>query len=176
MLPWASSIDIDEEKTKGQAVVLAETTEKTRTQKDNYNVFPNADFNSGGTTGKVVLAAALFGEIDDPYAESGEDNEIPFPVKIAVVADSEFITGGFTRNYPDNMNFFQNMIDSLSLDDSLITIRSKGVTSRPVEKELTPSAKTAVKYANILGVTILVVLFGLSRYYIRRRSRFADDL
>jgi gliding-associated putative ABC transporter substrate-binding component GldG len=173
MLPWASSISIDEEKTKGKAVKLAESTDKAYTQKENYNVLPNMDFKSGAPAGKAVLAAALFGDIDDPYAE---DEKIPFPVKIALVGDSDFITGNFIRNYPDNMSFFQNMVDSLSLDDSLITIRSKGATIRPIANELSPSAKTAVKYANILGVTILVMLFGLLRYFMRRKSRFVDEL
>ena len=72
--------------------------------------------------------------------------------------------------------FFQNLTDSLSLDGDLIEIRAKGISSRPIKSDLSETQKSLIRYLNVFGVTVLVIGFGLSRYYLRRKSRFVDDL
>jgi hypothetical protein len=61
------------------------------------------------------------------------------------------------------------------LGDDLIAIRSKGVTERPL-KEITEPAKATIRYANIFGLTAAVILFGMARYFLRRRKRSADEI
>src|SRR3989339_39872 len=76
----------------------------------------------------------------------------------------------------DNLVFFQNLVDMLSLDGDLISIRSKTVSSRPIKEDLTDSSRAMIRYINVFGLTMVVVVFGMIRYYIRRKSRFVDDL
>lgn len=163
ILPWASSLEVDESKLGKDARVsyLAKTTQKAWTQKDSFNLNPQQRFSPGADQGQKNLAVSVnFGSSQG---------------RLIVVGDSDFISDNFLNQPTDNLVFFQNLVDSLSLDEDLINIRSKAVTARPL-KELSEANKNLVKYLNIFGVTILVVGFGLGRYYMRRRSRFVDEL
>ena len=172
LLPWASSIEILPDKIgEGNNVsYLARTTPKAWTQSDNFNLSPQQTFTPTGDVGRKNLAVFVSGKFNSAYGAGSTDTG-----RLIVVGDSDFMTDGFTQRSPDNLIFFQNLVDGLSLDDDLINIRSKGVTERPI-KELSDGAKAAIRYGNIFGLTLVVVAFGLIRYYIRRRSKFVDSL
>jgi gliding-associated putative ABC transporter substrate-binding component GldG len=170
ILPWASTIDVLPEKTKDMAVsYLAQTSNQALAVADNFKLDPQAQIN-GGARGKFNLAVALTGEFKSPF-----NNASSKAGRLILVGDSDFIRDNFLGNYPDNLVFFQNVIDGLSLGGDLISIRSKGVTERPL-KEISEAAKAAVRYANIFGLTVIVVLFGLVRYFLRRKARFEDQI
>jgi len=170
VLPWASTIDIMSDRTKDIAIsYLAVTTDQAMAVADNFNLQPQAQISSGAR-GKYNLAVSLTGKFMSPF-----NNTSSKPGHLILVGDSDFIRDNFLQNYPDNLLFFQNIIDSLSLGSDLISIRSKGVTERPV-KEISETAKTAVRYANIFGLTILVILFGMVRYFLRRKTKFEDQI
>ncbi len=178
IFPWASSLEILNEKidpayTEGNGnniSYLAKTTNKAKKQIDNFNIAPNQGLALSGESGQFNLAIAMSGKFNSPYSEN-----ITEAGRLIVVGDSDFTKNGFISNSADNLVFFQNLVDSLSLDEDLINIRSKGVTSRPI-KELSENAKIAIRYSNIFALTVVVILFGMFRYYIRRRSRFVDEI
>ncbi|MEA3450177.1 MAG: GldG family protein [Patescibacteria group bacterium] len=175
ILPWASSIDIDNSKiTEGFSSNLAFTTAKSWRMTDNFDIAPNG----GGSTPQgeqkqYNLITYVNGSVPNAYGE--ERGEEKINARIIVVGDSDFMTDGFLRNSPDNITLMQNLVDVLSFDEDLINIRSKGVTSRPI-KELSESAKASIRYLNIFGLTVAVIAFGMIRYYLRRKSRFVDDI
>jgi len=170
VLPWASTIDVITDKTKNMAVsYLAVTSDRAIAVADNFKLQPQTEI-SGGTRGKFNLAVALTGKFVSPF-----NNASSKAGHLILAGDSDFIRDNFLQNYPDNLVFFQNVIDGLSLGSDLISIRSKGVTERPV-KEISESVKTVVRYANIFGLTIMVVLFGVIRYFLRRKIRFEDQI
>ena len=170
VLPWASTIDVAPDKTKDMPVsYLAVTSDQAMAVADNFNLQPQAEI-SGGVRGKFNLAVSLTGKFVSPFNKASSKAG-----HLILVGDSDFIRDNFLQNYPDNLVFFQNIIDGLSLGSDLISIRSKGVTERPV-KEISESAKMAVRYINIFGLTALVMLFGLARYYLRGRKRFEDQI
>lgn len=172
IMPWASSVEILEDKINENNKVsyLSVTSKNSWTQQDNFNLNPQQAFSPSQNKGSKVLAASIIGKFTSPYENGSTDSG-----RLIVVGDSDFIKDSFLRNMPDNLIFFQNLVDSLSLDEDLINIRSKGISERPI-KELSDSAKAAVRYLNIFGVTIIVIAFGMLRYYIRKRSRFMDEL
>lgn len=171
LLPWAGSIEVDESLLGPEEYsYLAFTTDQAWRVRDNFDITPNNANKPQGDTGVFNLAASANGEVPDPYAE-GE----AMPVKIAAVADADFIQDGFVGGNPDNLIFFQNLVDSLSFDEDLISIRSKGVSSRPIA-DVSDTARNTYKFGNIFGVTVLVLAFGLVRYFLRRKSRFADEI
>lgn len=177
IFPWVSSIEIDNEKIPAENVTyLAFTTPKAWSVKDNFNVAPNSAGTPQGTQKSFNLAAAINGNFKNPYFEKGGGEGEYFNSQIIAVGDSEFIRDGFLRNSPDNLTLFQNLVDSLSFDEDLINIRSKGVSSRPFGKELSDSAIAGIRYLNVLGLTIVIIAFGMIRYFLRRRSRFVDEL
>jgi ABC-2 type transport system permease protein len=90
--------------------------------------------------------------------------------KLIVVGNSLFITENFPAEFDGNRIFFLNAVDWFTIGDYLIGIRSRESTDRPL-RVISEEAKTALRFINILGVSILVGLFGLSRFYLRRRRK-----
>ena len=72
---------------------------------------------------------------------------------------------------PDNINLLSNSIDWLSDETGLISLRTKGVTSRPIDN-LHDSTKTILQYVNFLLPILLVVLYGIIRMQQNRIKRF----
>lgn len=171
MLPWASTIDVNQEKLKGNKIYyLARSSENSWRENENFDLSPQKQFSLKGEKGQWTMAVAVSGKFFSAYGQGETNNG-----RVIVVGDSDFINNNFAQGNPDNFLFFQNIVDSLALDEDLINIRSKGITERPI-KELSEGVKAAVKYFNIFGMTIFVMAFGLARYYLRRKRRFADEL
>ncbi len=171
IFPWVSSIDILSDKIAKDNYIsyLAKSSEKSWVQSDNFNLNPQQRFISG-KQGQRTLAILIKGKFKSYYSDKETDS-----ARLAVVGDSDFVKEGIIGEPNDNSIFFQNLVDGLSMDASLISIRSKGITDRPI-KELSYTQKMLIRYLNIFGLTIIVILFGLLRYYLRRKSKFVDEL
>ena len=63
-----------------------------------------------------------------------------------------------------------NMVDWMTQDKGLISIRSKQVTGRTLDV-VSDSTRTFVKYSNMLGMPLLVIIFGLVRWQFKRSAR-----
>jgi len=72
---------------------------------------------------------------------------------------------------PDNVSFLVNSVDWLSDDTGLIELRTKGVSSRPIDPSLEESTKTIIKYVNFLLPILLIILYGVYRAQMRRKKR-----
>ncbi len=107
----------------------------------------------------LVLAAAFEGVF------SGDA-----PTRMVVIADGDFPLTTSQRRPPDNINLISNAIDWLSDDTGLVSLRTKGVTSRPLD-ELSDGSKTVIKYANFLLPVLLAIGYGLYRYQQNRMIR-----
>ena len=105
-----------------------------------------------------------------PVAAAIEGN----PMKMVVVADGDFPVNGPPQSQrslqPDNVNLLSNAIDWLSDDTGLITLRTKGVVSRPI-RELDETTKTILKYLNFLLPVMLVIGYGIFRAQRNRLTR-----
>jgi hypothetical protein len=95
--------------------------------------------------------------------------------KMIVVSDGDFIVNGPPqqprRLQADNLSFFSNAIDWLSDDTGLISLRTKGATSYPID-ELDENTKAILKYANFSLPLVLVIGYGLFRSQRNRIRRF----
>jgi len=146
LFPWVSSIS-----TNGSAKPLVKTVPKSYSTTSNFNLDPNQDFNLDIETGAKTVAAA---------AESSSGG------KVALVGDSDFLTdAGFQREQA-NAVFFINLVDWLSSDAALSSIRARGVSYRPIA-ELTGSLNDIVKY----GLTALIPVLALTIGFIRLNKR-----
>lgn len=166
VLPWVSSMDIkDINQEDFEISVLAQSSLKSWRETENFNLDPDQKFLAKLNQGKNILAISAVGKIKSAYSEDSVEN-----AKIAIIGDSNFIEDKFLGNYPENLIFFQNLVDSLSLDDDLITIRSKQVLDRPI-KEISETEKNILKYFNIFGIAAIFLIFGLAKYYWRRKRK-----
>ena len=68
------------------------------------------------------------------------------------------------------MEFMLNMVDFITIGDKLISIRTRPTTDRPL-KSIGPEMKNFLRLLNIVGVPILVILFGAVRFYLKRRDK-----
>jgi len=172
VLPWVSSVDAVQggDKTRAVHKLIQTTSESWRAEK-NFNITPE-QASPQGKQQPYTVAVSVKGEMADAYPP--EEQAGTFNGHVIAVGDSDFATDQYTGG-GDNLNLFLNLVDSLSLDDDLIDIRSQGMSSRPIQ-ELNEGQKTAIRYANVLAVTVLVIAYGLVRYYLRRRKKFADEL
>ena len=193
VLPWASSLEllpIDGDSI--QATALAKTSNFAWTTQSPYNLDPSAPTNpfnpSGSTSNAYTVAAALSGVFKSFYADKGippvdldelEADETPKsatddrqtktesePTQIIVVGNSKFLEQG----RPDGQLFFLNAVDWLTLGEDLISIRSHTITERPL-REVSESEKTFIRFICVFGIPLIVVAFGLLRYFLRRRAK-----
>lgn len=89
--------------------------------------------------------------------------------KLVVIGDGDFpalAQGGQS----DNGNLFVNAIDFLSDDTGLIELRTKGVTSRPIE-EMEESRKQIIKWISFLLPILLVGAYGFFRSRMNKNLR-----
>lgn len=76
---------------------------------------------------------------------------------------------------PDNINFVANAIDWMSDDTGLNDLRTKGITSRPLDP-VEDGTKSLIKYANVAAPILLVLLYGFQRRQrnLRKRQRWLE--
>ncbi len=114
-------------------------------------------------TKKELVAGGLF-----------ESKEPTKPFKMIVFGDGNFPVNGEGQNaqqqQPDNINLFVNAIDFLSDDTGLIKLRTKGVTSRPID-QVEDGKKAFLKYLNFLLPMVLVIGYGIFRAQRRKIIR-----
>lgn len=94
--------------------------------------------------------------------------------KIVLITDGDFAVNGegqqAQQRNPDNISLMVNSIDWLSDDTGLIDLRTKEVTSRPLE-ELEEGRRTFLKWLNFGLPILLVILYGIIRMQLNARKR-----
>jgi hypothetical protein len=94
--------------------------------------------------------------------------------RMIVIADGDFAVNGEGRQpqrlQPDNVSLMVNSIDWLSDDTGLIELRTKGVTSRPLD-QIDDNKKTLLKYLNFLLPIFIIIIFGIIRMQYNRKIR-----
>jgi ABC-type uncharacterized transport system involved in gliding motility auxiliary subunit len=88
--------------------------------------------------------------------------------RLVVVGNMEFATDRYASGAQENAVLALNAVDWLSQDESLISIRSRD--RRPPRLLFsTPALQQGVKYANVIGLPLLIAAFGALRLLGRRR-------
>ena len=87
--------------------------------------------------------------------------------RLVVVPNGQFIVNGELEQgqqqlNQDNVNFASNSIDWLSDDTGLIDLRTKGVTSRPLEV-VEESTRNMLKYGNVFIPILLILIYAFLR-------------
>jgi len=185
MLFFPSTIDTSYAAEKGLSIeVLFTSSEQSKLQSGRYDINPQTKLDPKTfNEGPFVLGAALSGSFKS-YFEGKDiprgDSTLTQPTglniipespetRIVVIGDGHLAEDMYASD-PSNMAFLLNMVDWLSLDEDLIQIRTREVTSRPIA-EVSEGVKATVKYANIFAPPALIILIGLVRWQIRRRRK-----
>jgi len=188
VLPWTSSLEISPDKPDEMMTRLAMSSNQSWTVEDSLNIAPDVD-HTPGEFKESLLAASVSGKFSSffagrsiPQKEIDDDSEDMLPQeeneflsesqedgRIVVVGSANFIENSFLQRFPENAIFFQNILDSVSMDDALTSIRSRTASSRPLNAELSETVKAMIKFVNILLVSIVLGIFGITKWFVRRK-------
>jgi ABC-type uncharacterized transport system involved in gliding motility auxiliary subunit len=159
VLTWASTLDTTGV-AKGTLTPLLGSSQATGTFTNVTTIAPSQDFPQ--TELRHRLLAAML--TPPPATEGGKPRG-----RLVVVGSLDFATDRFVRTAPENLAFALNSIDWLAQDEALISIRSKDRRPPPLLFE-SAALREGVKYANVVGLPLLVGIVGAIRL-IRRRRR-----
>lgn len=95
--------------------------------------------------------------------------------KIVLFSDGDFLINGDGQHaqqlQQDNINLAANAIDWLTDDTGLIELRTKAVTSRPLNSNLDETTKTFIKYFNFILPLLLIIMYGIYRFRFNKKLR-----
>ncbi len=118
--------------------------------------FRNTDKVDDGVASKIVVVADGNVITNELNPETGQ----PLPLGTMPYSKSSF----------GNENLVKNIIDYLVDEDGLIETRSKEVKIRPLNKVKVREEKVKWQVINLLAPIALLILFGLVKVYLRKRS------
>jgi gliding-associated putative ABC transporter substrate-binding component GldG len=178
VLPWVSPININND-----VNWLVKTSPKSALLTNPYLITPDQKFSTKpDTKGEKIVAAIRLKGTDSFFKDKKPDeatlkklrikkfSENSDNIKLAVVADADFIKDTHLRNNPENANFFLNLLDYLLQETDLLSIRGKPIINRPI-RELSARQKQTVKVLNFL----YPIVFLGSCYLILTRLRKKYD-
>ena len=163
VLPWSSSIALDEAVLNEKGFIAATLLSTTRfggKQTGTFVIDPQQP-PSQQNLGEQIVAVSL--------AKSGAGDS-PNATRMVVVGNSAFLTDEFVKNSPQNLAFGMEALSWLSQEESLAGIQIK----QKIERKLLFENKTQValvKYGNMLLALLLPAGFGAFRLMRRRHLR-----
>jgi len=146
---------------------LFRTSDKSTTVEQFYNLNPmeNPAFNMLNQPGKVIAALANV-KSDSTGAVS----------QIILVGDSRLFADDGGGKIPENSIFVLNAVDYLMGDSDLVALRSREITTRPLE-EIEDASRARWKWFNRLLPSILVILFGAVHWKSQgKRSKMLEEI
>ncbi len=159
--PWASSIGIADS-VRDLVIPLFTTTEAGGVESGTAFIHPQRDY-SQDSLGVQVMAVVVNPLVSDSTALRG---------RVVVVGNSDFLSDGAVQRWPGGFVFGLNAIDWLAQDEALIAIRSKNRAPPPLAYE-SDTVRDFVKWGNVVGVPLLLVVVGAVRL-VRRRRRIGS--
>lgn len=154
-----------------ELVALARSSRRSWRQTGFFVLDASREIEPSGEKGPFTFGYAYRGPLKSATGSGKETKQ----VRLVVIGDSDFASDEFMRSREialQNGHFFLNLVDYLVQDEALSAVRGKGVTGRPltVRSESTPAL---VKTANIVGLPLLFVGYGIVRW--RRRAARRSD-
>jgi ABC-type uncharacterized transport system involved in gliding motility auxiliary subunit len=183
-VPFASTValvgGLDAERV--QATELLRTSPYSWARADILPVTAESQFaRKDEPTGPFSVGWALRGRFASAFGAAdaeGNAQESPANTRIVVLGSAAIVddvTLGLSRRHPLFRNLavgatvLMNLVDWLAADQALVAARSKGAPP-PIE-ELAGDTKTLVKYGNIVGASLVILLAGVVAWFVRERRR-----
>jgi gliding-associated putative ABC transporter substrate-binding component GldG len=183
VLPWASPLTITPSQDKNLKVETLIASSK------NYIIVEEKDapvpVNTGKTETETTIAQAKKNPIDlNPQQQFGITREekptLPLAVlaqktgegKVLIVGNSDFPSKIFDGESAGGQIFLLNAIDSFTLGNDLIAIRSKQMSDRPLT-QISETSKNLIRWGNILFMPIVFIGYGITRRFLRNARKQA---
>ncbi len=158
LLPWTSTIDTAHAP-NGTVTPLFTSSRAGGVQETTAFLDPGREYR------RDSLAPRLLAVLVNPLAQDSAKGPRG---RLVVVGSADFAGDRYAGNSPENLVFVLNAVDWLAQDEALIGIRSKN--RAPPQLIFTSAFKRdAVKYGNLIGVPVLLVVAGALRLWRRRQ-------
>ncbi len=163
LLPFASPVNFTGD-TSIAFTPIAKSSKKSGLQQppvyfDVDKRWTDEDFNAPEQTVAAVAEGLLAGDV---------------PSSIVIIGNGSFPVSGEGQQaqqlQPDNVSLMVNSIDWLTDETGLIDLRTKEVTSRPLD-QISDSKKAFLRWLNFLLPIIIIILYGIFNYQRRRTIR-----
>jgi ABC-type uncharacterized transport system involved in gliding motility auxiliary subunit/ABC-type transport system involved in multi-copper enzyme maturation permease subunit len=159
LFTWASSIDTTAAPTR-TITPLYVSSRAGGIATGETMIDPSRDFPQTDLKARLLAVQVVTRKAPGDTAAAG---------RVIVIGDGDFAGDRSARGAPENVAVALNAVDWLAQDEALIGIRAKD--RRPPQLMFTSnSMRQGVKYANVVGIPLLVALAGLIRLVRRRRK------
>lgn len=162
------------------------SSDKSKVQRNSYDINP---MNRADASVFIDPPQMLGVSIEGTFGSFFQGKSVPAPAdsnamapsinimtsspetRMVVFGEGNFVQDQYMQGGSSNMILFLNSIDWLAQDSDLLTIRSREAAIRPLDPDISDQTKATVKYANLFGPPILILLFGAYRWSARRNRR-----
>ncbi|MFC2114665.1 GldG family protein, partial [Bacteroidota bacterium] len=160
LIPFACEIEVKVKDTNIKATALLKTSKQSGTEPapgtfDISKQWTDNLFNKKNIPIAYAIEGNLAGNIFS---------------RLVVISNGEFALNdaqGRMQGTPDNINFIAGAIDWLSDESGLSELRTKTISARPLD-QIKDSKKNFIKYANVIGPILLLVLIGIFRFRLQK--------
>lgn len=177
VLPFVSSINIKSGLEQLSYTILMETSKYSFIKKDVYSINPlTVDFRmpKDAQRGPFIVGVELKGKFKSFYEKEEKFKELKLNLKDYLKetpSDKEsriivISTGDFVEQ---ELGLLANVFDYLGQEQDLLYIRSKNVTPPPI-RVMSATFKVIYRYFVMILPALLVVAFGLLRWYYRKNQ------
>lgn len=173
ILPFVANIKIAE-KDGLKTHVLAKSSKVSWLEKEPLDLNPKRDWGQAniqpdGPHTLMVEARGVLPSRESAKAEGNPVDEKPLESRLVVIGTSAFMWDDFLS--PANQVLALNIVDWMLADSALLEMRAREFADAPLDAELSDTTRQMVKYGNILGVPLLLILYGLVRWRLREARR-----
>jgi len=145
MIPWASPLKLSD-----GARGIVKSSKESWVSDSLSSLSPTTIWKPSGETSEKVLAAIVTDK-----------------AKLAVIGDADMINDQFVTNNQQNLIMAFNLIDYLSADESLLSLRAKVIDNPPL-LTLSDNAKQIIRWVNVAAPAIMLVVMAITAMIIRR--------
>ncbi len=100
----------------------------------------------------------------------GKGKKSPKSARLVVIGDSDFVKDQYLGLNPANLMLALNIVDVMAQDTTLISIRAKTQTRRPLET-VDDGSITMATWGNVIGLPLVFVVLGIARWRWRKVAR-----
>ena len=173
-LLWASSLELTGQNGSVIAEKLISSSDQAFSLSENISANPyevNAHASDENRErGSLALGYVLNGKFKSSFTEKESPDN-----RMIIIGDSDF-TSDVIRysDSPFNIVFFENAVEWLAIDDSLLTIKTRDKRDMRLTKIQVPEQKVKailfIYFINIVFIPVSVIAFGVIRFIKRKRK------
>lgn len=172
ILPFVSRLAITP-KDGFKVDVLAKSSKVSWLEKEPLDLNPRRNWGEGnivpdGPHALLVEARGVLPQTDAAAPVADGENK-PRDSRLVVMGTSAFLWDDFMSSA--NQVLALNIVDWMLADSALLEMRAREFTDAPLDADLSDTLRQTIKYGNILGVPLLLVLYGLIRWRMREAKR-----